>query len=303
MRFSGKAKTPAKKERKPRGKIQIKMSVRLISGFVLVSLFVLAIGALGLNNMSKMNSNATQIYNVNLQSLVELQEFYNNTLNIRFEVTNLVDLKVSADVKSSSGRIKELRTLNDGYLKAYEATELSTEKKQIVKKLKSDLLIYRMTVDKAVTLMEDGNYEQAAVQGKIINGATDELKESIDKLIEMETADAKAANDNNQALFQNSSRIMTAILGVAVALALFLGFFISASITRRLKKVVIFAEKLGQGDLTHTINIKSRDEIGSLAASLNKSVENIKNLIGEVVTSTSDLSATSEEISATVEEL
>lgn len=64
-------------------------------------------------------------------------------------------------------------------------------------------------------------------------------------------------------------------LGVGVLIFTILGMFLS----NRIRKLKDFAEKIGRGDLDGRINIKTEDEIGSLAASFNKMVESLKEKI------------------------
>lgn len=311
MSLFGKLKKPAKISAKAAAKSSVKSSVnvftsistRLIGGFIILALLVGVIGAFGMQNMYLINTNAETIYKENLTYLVGLEEFNTNTLQIRLLVSELIRTKDANKTAAVTQEIKNLRSLNDGYLKAYENSGLSENEQYVVNKLKKDLLVYRLTIDKAITLMDQGRYDEAAVQDVIISSARETLNDSIDILVESEKKSAESANQQNQQIFASSANVMTITLIAAIVLALVLGIGISLSITRRLKKVVQFADKLGEGDLTYKINLKSKDEIGSLAIALNKSAENIKALIGEVLESTSELSASSEEISATVEEL
>lgn len=68
-------------------------------------------------------------------------------------------------------------------------------------------------------------------------------------------------------------------------------------------KVNTLAEKLGSGDLTDKIQIKSEDEFGQMAQNLNKMIDSIKDIIVNISDYSTDLSAASEELSATVEEV
>ena len=79
--------------------------------------------------------------------------------------------------------------------------------------------------------------------------------------------------------------------------AIALGFIIATIISNQLNQVVVFAEALGDGDLTQTIHFSSKDEIGTLAKSLNKSSTNIRELISE------ESASSSEEISSSINEV
>ena len=63
--------------------------------------------------------------------------------------------------------------------------------------------------------------------------------------------------------------IFIVILGFIIAVTL--GLVISLIISRRVNQVVIFAEALGNGDLTKIIKINSKDEIGNLLKAIEDS--------------------------------
>ncbi|MCK8487955.1 methyl-accepting chemotaxis protein [Paenibacillus sp. MBLB2552] len=64
-------------------------------------------------------------------------------------------------------------------------------------------------------------------------------------------------------------------------------------ILRRLINVVACTEKLGDGDLSVTLNFKGNDDISRLGSSLDKSSSNIRNLVMEIDTSFEKMNATS----------
>jgi len=96
-----------------------------------------------------------------------------------------------------------------------------------------------------------------------------------------------------------SIKLIVVVLVVASAIA----YFIAMSLVKPIRQGVRFAEYIGNGDLTHTLEIKSTDEIGDLAQSLNKAVENTRKLLMEINRNAEDMSQTSEELSATIEEV
>ena len=56
-------------------------------------------------------------------------------------------------------------------------------------------------------------------------------------------------------------------------------------------------------NFSHSINVKSKDEFGETANALNKAQENVSNLVKLIIEDSEDIGASSEELSATVEEL
>lgn len=282
--------------------VNTKISVMLIFSFILIAAFVGTVGFIGMSNMSKLNANSVSLYQDNLNSIIKLEQINNNSQHIRLILVDLIESKDSAKVQATKDEINSLRQQNDQILKDYENSNISTEE-EIIASIKKNLTIYRSTTDTAINFIAQGNYLDAYVQSKVVAHANSKLISSLDQLIKEETQAAENSNNQNTKIYQSSSNSMLIIIIAALIIALTLGMALSIYISKRLKQVVKFAEKLGQGDLTQLININSKNEIGDLAKALNSAVTNIKALITEVLYSTSDLSAYSEEISATTEEL
>jgi methyl-accepting chemotaxis protein len=282
--------------------INTKISVILIFSFILIAAFVGTVGFIGMSNMSQLNANSVSLYQDNLNSIIKLEQINSNSQHIRLILVDLIESKDSTKVQAASDEINSLRQQNDQILKNYENSNISTEE-EIIVSIKKNLTVYRSTTDAAINFIAQGNYLDAYVQSKVVAQANSKLISSLDQLIKEETQAAENSNNQNTKIYQSSSNSMLIIIIAALIIALTLGMALSLYISKRLKQVVKFAEKLGQGDLTQLININSKNEIGALAKALNSAVTNIKALITEVLYSTSDLSAYSEEISATTEEL
>ncbi len=69
-------------------------------------------------------------------------------------------------------------------------------------------------------------------------------------------------------------------LGIT-ALALGVLWLFAASLVRPLKHAADFAEKVAEGDFSHTLSIKQVDETGVLAKALSRMVENLKRMIAQ----------------------
>jgi methyl-accepting chemotaxis protein len=102
------------------------------------------------------------------------------------------------------------------------------------------------------------------------------------------------------------SKIRNAML---IALCLGMGLFIlintlvSRSITTALNQGVKFAERIAGGDISTTLNINQKDEVGQLAKSLNSMVNRLKESIGGVITSSQNIASASQQLSSTAEQL
>ena len=107
--------------------------------------------------------------------------------------------------------------------------------------------------------------------------------------------------------------LATVIIGIAVVVAgvgALLVALIGTRIARPLKDIQSVMAAVANGDLTQTVAVKSGDEVGQAAESINKSMENIRGVL-QVVTdainrlagTSADMAAASEEVSASIEEV
>lgn len=85
---------------------------------------------------------------------------------------------------------------------------------------------------------------------------------------------------------ESVARLVTiiTILGITlgVVLALVLGFYLTFIITKPLSKGVELSRAMASGDMTQTMNVDQKDEIGVLAKSLNEMAANLRKMITDV---------------------
>lgn len=96
---------------------------------------------------------------------------------------------------------------------------------------------------------------------------------------------------------------MLSIGVLCIAVLIVSSILIVKYIKGNIDKVNSLAKRLGEGDLTNKIEIKTEDEFGQMAQNLNKMIDNIKSIIYNITNYSNDLSAASEELSATAEEV
>jgi methyl-accepting chemotaxis protein len=92
------------------------------------------------------------------------------------------------------------------------------------------------------------------------------------------------------------------VMGIAIALGLvatlLLAFGVSRRIVRPLSAVVGVADALAAGDLTRTTGVSRSDEVGRVAAALDRAVVDLREVMETVVASADAVAASSEELSA-----
>ncbi|MBD7911248.1 MULTISPECIES: methyl-accepting chemotaxis protein [Clostridium] len=286
----------------------LKISQKLISAFITVAILVGVVGGVGLSNMNKINTNAIKMHDENLNSIQYLYNLRLNFAEIRTDVIRILFQSKGGNLvnagKSLPKEVDSLFDENSKIMETYNNILTSDDDKKALSELKQNQDVYKKEMDSISKLIEENNYDAAneKFKGNVVN-VRRFIESTLDQLIDNNIADADNFNTANKLTYRNSSYITTVLVILSFIVAIILGLAISMLISKQLKKVLSFANALGDGDLTQSIEIQSKDEIGNLAVALNNAKSNIHNLISELVNSISEISSKSEELSANTEEI
>jgi len=162
---------------------------------------------------------------------------------------------------------------------------------------------YKTTRNGVLELLSNEKYSEAIDKRTDMFEARDNMFEKLNELIETNQELAKTANESNAENYKITINIMHVILVVGVVLAIVIGLILSTYISNTVKKVLLFADALGDGDLTYSLESKSNDELGKLIIGLNHAKDKMKVLIENIMEQAQGVTASSEELSATLEEM
>ena len=135
---------------------------------------------------------------------------------------------------------------------------------------------YQQTAEKVVEAMRRNRHEEevaALAQGASTGVAMNEAMERLASF------NAKTGDQTSADLAASSNAAFTACVAVAcigIVLAIALGILLTLSITRPLKKMTEAAEAIAIGDVKHTVDHQSGDEIGVLAEAFRRMVSMLR---------------------------
>lgn len=109
-------------------------------------------------------------------------------------------------------------------------------------------------------------------------------------------------NDSNANL-NNANVIMIFGLLIALIIGVIFAVIITRAITVPIVKGVGFAQTVAAGDLTATVDVDQKDEIGDLAQALKDMVVKLREVIGSVMTGSDNIAAASQQMSSTAQEM
>ncbi|RKP48794.1 methyl-accepting chemotaxis protein [Cohnella endophytica] len=282
----------------------LQTSTKLISSFMLIAVIMTFVGVYGMNNLGKMNGSLNDMYDNQLVAIQSLQQAQIGFNDMRVSLRKLYmseDEQVIAKTKES---YKQQMTIIEQSIKNFRQTKLSDSSAEMIQPFDESWSEYMQTYESAVKLKDAGQLEEMV---KVIDNEyqtiTNKIKDLLTKLIQNNLGEAENSRDAGAKLYSSSRNVTLIVLVVAVILSVLLGYVISRIIANPLRRVVELVKKVSEGDLTQTVNIQTKDEIGNLASSVDAMVRNLRRIVGDILANSESLAAASQQISASSEEI
>jgi methyl-accepting chemotaxis protein len=280
-----------------------KIGQKLIFCFVLVAFLIGIVGYVGIANMKKINNNVKSMYEIDLQGVSGINTIKSNLLNIRSNILLIIDENHRADIEKLHTEINDLVKQNDKVIESYDKTITTSENRKYFDEFLVLLKEYRIERDKLIQLAKDNKYDEARQLQPSVSKIREDMQSILDKLVGLNESISYNSYTTSAALYNSSLRIIIGIIASGVVLAILLGALISIMLSNQIKRVLSFADALKNGDLSQSIVVDTKDEIGKLGEALNDAKDTMRTLISEILSGSENISATSEELSATIEEI
>lgn len=278
----------------------LKTSVKLVSVFVIIAAFQIALNLFGLANMGKINSNIDEMYNERLAPATYLSEarYLFQELRVKWRDVYITD--------SSDELMKEVNGLRDKIeqnIHLYSRTSLTKEQEELLKKFDQAYEEYKSAYDNSVYSIIDGKEDYKSFIGGHLRDSQNALVDILDQMADMDAEVALKEYKHSQKMYSFTKSATISIGIITLLLSIGFGILTARTVSVPLKKVAGLVEKVASGNLTETSDIKTRDEVGLLARSINKMVVNLRATIQHILSAAENLSASAEQVSASTEEM
>ncbi|MBA4423492.1 MAG: chemotaxis protein [Syntrophus sp. (in: bacteria)] len=260
----------------------MKLSTKLICGFLAVSLIGAIVGGWGLLKINQVVRSETKLYEQMTVPLSQLGHISTYFQRVRINARDMVEAEDPARIKHFAGRIDELSAAITKNAEAYEKTLLSEEEKALFRRFVESRKVYRAHLAKMTEYaLENKDAEARAIMaGEGFKAAQDE-QACIDEMMAGKIGSAKATTEAAA-----NAAVVTAILTLmGVALSLFLGILLSLSISRALNKVIA-----GLND--------GADQIAAAAGQVSAASQSLAEGTSEQASSLEETSSSLEEMSS-----
>lgn len=231
-----------------------------------------------------------------------------NTILADLNTNWMPSIKVVGSINAGVAdfRIKELRHVISNTKEEMDTFEQQME--AITEKINSDLIVYKPMLteeeeplyDKFVKDLAEYNEEHkkiivfsralktdeamAIVKGRSNELFNKELVPTLKKLVEINAQGGSSATKLGQETNQAARTSNIVIVTLSIIIGISLSLYISRLISRPIVTLDEAANKVAEGDLNASVNITTKDEIGSLATAFNQMVVKIRTSHEEATT-------------------
>jgi methyl-accepting chemotaxis protein len=185
-----------------------------------------------------------------------------------------------------------IATDNDQIRKAVE--ELDGDHTEFQEASATLMASHKATIEQA--MRADESMEQ-------LDRVGDEVALMLTQIEELAGAEMATAKRDGAASKIRAITVLVSVALISLVLGLLLGIVITRGIVVPLTQGVALAKKIAEGDLSATMDVDQKDEIGILSSSLQAMAAKLRGIVGDIIASSENVASGSEELSSTSEEM
>jgi signal transduction histidine kinase/DNA-binding response OmpR family regulator len=251
-------------------RIPARIRTKLLVSLAVMVVVLVIIGGLGLRVLGESNARFGT-----LATLQKNAATYRALENPNSQLGDLVSRRTSlfpgVEPPSDETVKSTLRQFRESYDLRRRVAVAGRQEEKLVAGIQSDYQQLVAVMTNAIELDRGGRGTEAQqllrteavpIRDRIV-GATDQLARNAEARI------AGLVSENSES-YSNSRQIFLVAAAVAILLALVLGFAISSSLSRPVQRMDARLAELAEGDFSRRVDVPNRDELGTLAANLNR---------------------------------
>ena len=260
----------------------MKISAKLLTGFIIVAILAGVVGVIGIVNMKSLANADIRLYETGALNLGSVATLNANLHRMRSNFRDIIISDNPTEVKAAetkiAARIETIDTLitdlgkNPASKKSVTELNAFTASQEIIKSKINDFykLVESNNLKEAKAAIADDGF-----LGKPARDAQDNL-ESL--TLEFENYSKIISEDNTK---QANGLTILLIIAIAVSMlmAILLGLIISNLITKPLKQLVHMLQEMSMGHLGLRLKMDTKDEIGQMASVMDSFADDLQNVV------------------------
>src|ERR1043166_7288733 len=251
---------------------------KLLTAFLAIVLLLIIVGAVGLGALSDVNRRA--------EHLVKLQRKIAAYRQLQHDTTAQLYSVSSALLVPNAGTLEAtLRQLNQFGYDLDRLQFVAKDEVELLARVREDYDRFIRVVGHVVELIRGGRVADShEVQLSQAGPLADRLERLTNELVNKAEADMVASIEAREASYATSRWVVIGFALGAIGLALILGYIISWSVITPVRQVDTRLHEIAGGDFSRHLVVPNRDELGTLAANVNRMNDELGRLYQQLET-------------------
>ncbi|WP_035880710.1 methyl-accepting chemotaxis protein [Cupriavidus metallidurans] len=304
---------------------QLRVTTRLIAGFLVVSVIGAIIGLLGVVNMGRMTEWTGKIYNSDLQALKAVQDGNINLVYASRAQIALLSASTMGERATEREQIEKSLSALETRVKSTKDSFTQPEGQALYKQYETLLPPFRERMQKYVELVGKQPLDTSQFESTVFTESAELLKDSraledlLLKMVKRRDERAKANMDESTSVYNHSRVLMLALVLGGLAVSVLLGGFLARQLSRQLGGepgyAAAIAARIAEGDFSDAVNLRAGDrtsllhamdqmqqQLSQMVRDFKVSAESIGSASSEIAAGNNDLSQRTEQQAASLEE-
>jgi signal transduction histidine kinase len=253
-------------------RIPAPVQFKLLVAFLAIAMLLVVVGTVGLNALSDVHQRAEEL--IKLQRKIEAyRQVQHDTTTQLYSVASAL---ISADERPLSSTLRQLNQFG------YDVDRLqfvAKDEVELLGRFRQDYDRFIEIATRVVDMIRSGRAAEARdLQAAQAAPLADRLERLTNQLVNKAEADMVAGIEASTQAYSNAQFVVVAFALASIALALGLGYAISWSLIGPVKQVEARLDRLAAGDFDQRVHVVNRDELGTLAANVNRMCDELGRL-------------------------
>ncbi|GAC1038067.1 methyl-accepting chemotaxis protein [Pseudomonas sp. No.117] len=264
---------------------------------------MVSLGLFGLLQLSQLRSHGVMIETHNVPSIVEADNLALQLARTRTEVLRLLAMTDAPTVAATREKIKEIDAEVQAGFGRYEKMIDSDRERQAFDNLRQVHRDYVRDTEQVAELVGAGKLDEARsfVQSNMAQLGP-KMNDQTEVLRKVNQEDIQAASQQSDHTYAQGTFVTWVAIGLALGLTLLLAWRLTLSLTRPIAAAVNAAKTIASGDLTQTLDTQGHDEAAQLLQAMQQMQTNLRDTLGHLGHSATQLASAAEEMTAVMQE-
>src|SRR5215472_7745616 len=256
----------------PVARLPWRVQTKLLFAFLAIVTLLIALGAVGLYTLSGINQRTEELIRSE-RKIAAYRQVQHDTTSQLYSVSSAL---LENNPRTLDSALRQLNQFGN----ELEPLEVVAEDEiKLLGKVREEYDRFIAVATRVVELIHSGQVDDAIeMQTKEARPLANRLERLTNELVNKAEADVVAGIEASDAAYRTSRGIVIGFAVAAAVLALILGRTISLSLIGPIREIDTRLNEIASGDFTQRVAVGNRDELGVLAANVNRTSEQLGDL-------------------------